>query len=100
MSDKYPFIPQHLEKALEDISIPLIDLVHGHLKVAMLEAEEALKEAKEVEEANDYSDAMESMERTYAEGYFEALTELYALTYNLSIDRQQIERDRHAKLGI
>jgi hypothetical protein len=92
MTEKYPFIPEHLEKALEDISIPLIDLVHGHLKVAMLEAEKALSEAVEVEEANDYSDAMESMERTYAEGYFDALTELYALTYNLSIDRAQLER--------
>jgi len=96
MSDKYPFIPEHLEKALEDISIPLIDLIHGHLKVAMLEAEEALTQAKEVEEANDYSDAMESMERTYAEGYFEALTELYCLTYNLSIDRKNIEEKYYA----
>jgi hypothetical protein len=92
MSADYPFIPPHLEKALEDISIPLIDLIHGHLKVAMIDAEQALSEAKEIEEANDYSDAMESMERTYAEGYLDALTELYALTYNLSIDRAQLER--------
>ena len=91
MSSKYPFIPPYLEKPLEDISIPLIDLIHGHLKVAMLDAEKALSEAKEIEEANDYSDAMESMERTYAEGYLEALTELYCLTYNLSIDRKNIE---------
>ena len=98
MSEKYPFIPDHLTKALEDISIPLIDLIHGHLKVAMLEAEEALTEASEREE--ETGEAMDSMERTYAEGYFEALTELYCLTYNLSIDRQQIERDHHAKLGI
>ena len=98
MSTKYPFIPPHLEKALEDISIPLIDLIHGHLKVAMVDAEVRLQEAQEQE---DYSgEAMDSMERTYAEGYLEALTELYALTYNLSIDRQQIERDHHAKLGI
>ena len=98
MSTKYPFIPPHLEKALEDISIPLIDLIHGHLKVAMVDAEVRLQEAQEHE---DYSgEAMDSMERTYAEGYLEALTELYALTYNLSIDRQQIERDHHAKLGI
>lgn len=96
MSDKYPFIPEHLEKALEDISIPLIDLLHGHLKVVMLEAQEALSEAEEVEEANDYSDAMESMERTYAEGYFDALTELYCLTYNLSIDRKHIEEKYYA----
>jgi hypothetical protein len=98
VSEKYPFIPDHLTKALEDISIPLIDLIHGHLKVAMLEAEEALTEASEREE--ETGEAMDSMERTYAEGYFEALTELYCLTYNLSIDRQQIERDHHAKLGI
>jgi predicted ATPase len=98
MSKEYPFIPPHLEKALEDISIPLIDLIHGHLKVAMVDAEVRLQEAQEQE---DYSgEAMDSMERTYAEGYLEALTELYALTYNLSIDRQQIERDHHAKLGI
>jgi hypothetical protein len=89
MSSKYPFIPPHLEKALEDISIPLIDLIHGHLKVAMLDAEVRLQEAQEQE---DYSgEAMDSMERTYAEGYMEALTELYCLTYNLSIDRKNIE---------
>jgi predicted ATPase len=98
MSANYPFIPPHLEKALEDISIPLIDLIHGHLKVAMVDAEVRLQEAQEQE---DYSgEAMDSMGRTFAEGYLEALTELYALTYNLSIDRQQIERDHHAKLGI
>ena len=89
MSDKYPFIPAHLEKPLEDISIPLIDLVHGHLKVAMLEAEVELESKKEQEEES--GEAMDSMERTYAEGYMDALTELYCLTYNLSIDRKQIE---------
>ncbi len=36
----------------------------------------------------------------FLEGYMQALTNLYALTYNLSIDRQQIERDHHAKLGL
>jgi hypothetical protein len=39
---------------------------------------------------------MDSMERTYAEGYLEALTELYALTYNLSIDRKNIEEKYNA----
>jgi hypothetical protein len=99
MSAKYPFIPPHLEKGLEDISIPLIDLLHGHLKVAMLEAEEQLVLAQEAEDESE--EAMDSMQRTYWEGYTEALTNLYCLTYNLSIDRQQIERDHHhAKLGI
>jgi hypothetical protein len=91
MSDKYPFIPEHLEKALEDISIPLIDLLHGHLKVAMLEAENDYIEIETEEREGGYSDAMLSMERTYAEGYFDALTEVYCLTYNLSIDRKKIE---------
>ena len=94
MSTKYPFIPEYLEKGLEDISIPLIDLIHGHLKVAMVDAEVRLQEAQEQE---DYSgEAMDSMERTYAEGYMEALTELYCLTYNLSIDRKNIEEQYYA----
>jgi hypothetical protein len=94
MSTKYPFIPEHLEKALEDISIPLIDLIHGHLKVAMLDAEVELESKKEQEEES--GSAMDSMERTYAEGYMEALTELYCLTYNLSIDRKNIEEKYYA----
>jgi hypothetical protein len=76
MSDKYPFIPEHLEKGLEDISIPLIDLLHGHLKVAMVDTEQLLD--------GDNDDR-------FLEGYMEALTELYCLTYNLSIDRKHIE---------
>ena len=94
MSDKYPFIPAHLEKALEDISIPLIDLLHGHLKVAMIDAEVELESKKEQEEES--GEAMDSMERTYAEGYMDALTELYCLTYNLSIDRKHIEEKYYA----
>ena len=90
MSAEYPFIPPYLEKGLEDLSIPLIDLIHGHLKVAMLDAEVELESKREQEE--DSGEAMDSMERTYAEGYLDALTELYALTYNLSIDRAQLER--------
>jgi hypothetical protein len=91
VSKDYPFIPPHLEKALEDISIPLIDLVHGHLKVEMLDCEEQLNNLSETQDVPMYN---------YMQGYMEALTNLYALTYNLSIDRQQIERDHHAKLGI
>lgn len=91
MSKEYPFIPPHLEKALEDISIPLIDLMHGHLKVEMLDCEEELNNLSETQDVPRYN---------YVTGYMEALTNLYCLTYNLSIDRQQIERDHHAKLGI
>ena len=76
MSDKYPFIPEHLEKALEDVSIPLIDLMHGHLKVEMLDTEELLD--------GDNDDR-------FLQGYMEALTNMYCMTYNLSIERKHIE---------
>ena len=70
MSDKYPFIPEYLEKALEDTSIPLIDLMHGHLKVEMLDMEGLLD--------GDNDDR-------FLQGYMEALTNMYCMTYNLSI---------------
>jgi hypothetical protein len=75
MSADYPFIPEYLEKGLEDLSIPLIDLLHGHMKVEMIDCETAM---------------IDNPDR-FLEGYMEALTNLYALTYNLSIDRKQLE---------
>jgi len=80
LSAEYPFIPEHLEKALEDISIPLIDILHGHLKVEMLDLEQLLD--------GDNDDR-------FLQGYMEALTNIYALTYNLSIDRALIEKDQN-----
>ena len=83
MSNKYPFIPPHLEKALEDLTIPLIDLIHGHLKVEMLELEEQIELVKD---GNYYPESEE-----WLEGYMQALTNIYCLTYNLSIDRSMLE---------
>jgi hypothetical protein len=83
MSDKYPFIPDHLTKALEDTSIPLIDLMHGHLKVEMLDLEQ------QIELVKDGNYHIESQD--YLEGYMEALTNMYCMTYNLSIERKHIE---------
>jgi hypothetical protein len=77
MSDKYPFIPEHLTKALEDVTIPLIDLMHGHLKVEMLDCE-----AEMIDVDND---------DRFLQGYMEALTNMYCMTYNLSIERKHIE---------
>ena len=76
MSEKYPFIPDHLTKALEDVTIPLIDLMHGHLKVEMLDIEDLLD--------GDNDDR-------FLQGYMEALTNMYCMTYNLSIERKHIE---------
>ena len=75
MSNKYPFIPDYLTKSLEDTSIPLIDLMHGYLKQEMLNTEELIKDNPD----------------RFLQGYIEALTNCYVMTYNLSIDRKHIE---------
>ena len=79
MSDKYPFIPEYLVKSLEDITIPLIDVIHGYLKVEMLETEEVMD--------GDNDDR-------FLEGYLQALTNIYVMTYNLSIDRKHLEEKK------
>lgn len=43
------------------------------LEAEALEANKNLEEAKATEEESDYSDALISMDRTYAEGFFDAL---------------------------
>lgn len=78
MSDKYPFIPEYLVKSLEDLTIPLIDVLHGYLKVEMLETEEVMD--------GDNDDR-------FLEGYLQALTNVYTMTYNLSIDRKNLEKE-------
>ena len=75
MSEKYPFIPEYLVKSLEDLTIPLIDVLHGYLKVEMLETEEVMD--------GDNDDR-------FLEGYLQALTNVYTMTYNLCIDRKTL----------
>lgn len=78
-----------------DLKVPGIDIMHGELKIKMLEAEAEYAEAQRIEEENDYSDAMESMERKYWEGMLDAYTIMYALTYDLSF----AIADKEAKNG-
>ena len=73
----------HLQKQI-DLGSSGLDVMHGHLKVLMLDAEDELLMAKEKEEETDYDDAMDSMERRYWEGQVDALAHLYELTYALS----------------
>lgn len=89
--------PTTLEPYLQrqvDHGISGIDIMHGHLKVLMLQAEKELEEAQRIEEENDYSDAMESMERKYWEGMCDAYTHLYSLTYDLSFAIGVIDENR------
>jgi ABC-type molybdate transport system ATPase subunit len=85
MSDKYPFIPEHLTKALEDVTIPLIDVMHGYLKQEMLDCADEIKLIEEGKVTRWTQD--------WYEGYMEALTICYVMTYNLSIDRKIIEEN-------
>ncbi len=73
----------YLQKQV-DAGLPGTDILHGHLKNMLFEAERQLEEAQRVEEENDYSDAMESMERKYWEGQVDALGAIYAMTYALA----------------
>ena len=66
---------------LVDLGESGTDILHGELKNLMLEAENQLILAQKQEEKTE--EAMDSMERTYWEGQMDALTEVYALTYNL-----------------
>ena len=59
-----------------------IDIMHGHLKFLMLQAEQELEEAQRIEDETE--EAMDSMERKYWEGQLDALAHLYSLTYDLS----------------
>ena len=73
----------HLQRMV-DAGVTGLDIMHGHLKILMLEADAQLTEAMRIEEEDDYSDAMQSMERKYWEGMSDAYTHLYKLTYDLS----------------
>ena len=70
-----------MKKALEAGSSGL-DVMHGHLKLLMLQAEEQLALAQEEEDRTE--EAMDSMERRYWEGQMDIIAYLYSLTYQLS----------------
>ena len=77
----------HLEPRLQkliDLGESGTDILHGELKNLMYEAEKEYLEIEEEEREGDYSDAMLSMDRTRAEGRLDALSEVYALTYQLA----------------
>ena len=58
------------------------DILHGHLKVLLLDAEHELEEAQRIEDETE--EAMDSMERKYWEGQVDALTYIYQMTYALA----------------
>ena len=82
MIDPYPLdIQPHIQKQIDTGSSGL-DIMHGHLKELLYEAEQELVDAQCLEDETE--EAMDSMERKYWEGQVDALSYLYSLTYALS----------------
>lgn len=75
-----------------DAGSPGTDILHGALKNMMYEAEQMLFAAEETEAKS--GEAIDSMERKYWDGYLEALTNVYSLTYNLSFAIQERAKQR------
>ena len=78
----------YLQKQVE-LGMDGADIMHGHLKTLMLEAEQQLELAQEAEDESE--EAMDSMERRYWEGINEAYGELYALTYEIAFAKANKE---------
>ena len=74
-------LPPHLQRMV-NYDINGLDIMHGELKNLMLIWEKELEKAQEIEDES--GEAMDSMERKYAEGFLDALSALYHLTYQLS----------------
>ena len=81
---------------LVELGMDGADILHGHLKTLMVEAEAILDRCIEVEEYSE--DAMDSMARTEATGYFDALCEVYALTYAIAFAKEDV-KNRKEILG-
>ena len=82
MTDVYPLeLQPHLQRQI-DAGSSGTDILHGHLKELLYEAEQELEEAQRVEDETE--EAMDSMERKYWEGQVDALSYIYSMTYALS----------------
>jgi hypothetical protein len=71
------------------------DIMHGELKVLMLEAEKQLELAQQAEDESE--EAMDSMERKYWEGVLDTYGELYGLTYDIAFAKT--EKDKQDMLA-
>lgn len=79
-------LPPHLQRCV-NIGMDGADIIHGELKVLMLEAEQQLTLAQEAEEES--GEAMDSMERKYWEGMLEAYGDIYKLTYDIAFAQKE-----------
>ena len=84
-------LPPHLQRMV-NLDMDGADILHGELKVLMVEAEKQLDLAVEAEEESE--EAMDSMERRYWEGVLDTYGELYQLTYDIAFAKSdKVVRD-------
>ena len=84
-------LPPHLQRMV-NLDMDGADILHGELKVLMVEAEQQLDYAQEAEDES--GEAMDSMERRYWEGVLETYGELYGLTYDIAFAKNdKVVRD-------
>ena len=81
MFDTTMTLDEHLQRQV-DHNLEGHDILHGYLKVLILEAEKELERAQEIEDETE--EAMDSMERKYWEGQVDALSHVYSVTYALA----------------
>lgn len=81
-------LPPHLQRCV-NLGMDGADIMHGELKILMVEAEKHLEMCVAREEETE--EAMDSMDRTYAEGYLDALTQLYKLTYDIAFAKKEAD---------
>jgi hypothetical protein len=74
-------LPPHMQRMVM-AGMDGADIMHGELKVLMVEAEEQLRLAQEAEDESE--EAMDSMERRYWEGVLDTYGEIYRLTYAIA----------------
>lgn len=84
MTNLDPYLMKQVELGMDGA-----DILHGHLKTLMVEAEAQLDLCIELEEESE--EAMDSMARTEASGYLDALSEIYALTYAIAFAKEDIK---------
>jgi hypothetical protein len=84
-------LPPHMQRMV-NLGMDGADIMHGELKVLMVEAEKQLEYAMEAEE--DSGEAMDSMERKYWEGMLEAYSVMYELTYSIAFaQKEKVDRN-------
>ena len=87
-------LPPHLQRLI-NYDINGLDIMHGELKNLMLIWEKELENAQAIEDESE--EAMDSMERTNAEGFLDALVQVYQLTYQLAFAISERTKARESR---